>query len=208
MKTEQDLIQKLMISKKIMDKHNQTPRSGDNIGNVNMSSPELQTFNTPKANYNIPSDVVMSESQMAQPLLSEAAIPKQGGGEMSEDKILNSRLPDEIKKLMIEHPIQQPNSTGPTLSNDLIERASQLMNNETGNSNVSQSNPKEISQPQSQSQSQIPNNFREVLKEVVTEVLTDSGIISESSSKSNESFSFKVGKHIFEGKVVKIRKTK
>ena len=109
---------------------------------------------------------------------------------------------------MIEHPIQQPNSTGPTLSNDLIERASQLMNNETGNSNVSQSNPKEISQPQSQSQSQIPNNFREVLKEVVTEVLTDSGIISESSSKSNESFSFKVGKHIFEGKVVKIRKTK
>ena len=203
MKTEQDLIQKLMISKKIMDKHNQTPRSGDNIGNVNMSSPELQTFNTPKANYNIPSDVVMSESQ---PLLSEAAIPKQGGGEMSEDKILNSRLPDEIKKLMIEHPIQQPNSTGPTLSNDLIERASQLMNNGAGNSNVSQSNPKEVSQ--SQSQSQIPNNFREVLKEVVTEVLTDSGIISESSTKSNESFSFKVGKHIFEGKVVKIRKTK
>jgi len=204
MKTEQDLIQKLMISKKIMDKHNQTPRSGDNIGNVNMSSPELQTFNTPKANYNIPSDVMMSESQMAQPLLSEAAIPKQGGGEMSEDKILNSRLPDEIKKLMIEHPIQQPNSTGPTLSNDLIERASQLMNNGAGNSNVSQSNPKEVSQ----SQSQIPNNFREVLKEVVTEVLTDSGIISESSTKSNESFSFKVGKHIFECKVVKIRKTK
>ena len=125
---------------------------------------------------------------------------------MSEDKILNSRLPDEIKKLMIEHPIQQPNSTGPTLSNDLIERASQLMNNGAGNSNVSQSNPKEVSQ--SQSQSQIPNNFREVLKEVVTEVLTDSGIISESSTKSNESFSFKVGKHIFEGKVVKIRKTK
>ena len=204
MKTEQDLIQKLMISKKIMDKHNQTPRSGDNIGNVNMSSPELQTFNTPKANYNIPSDVMMSESQMAQPLLSEAAIPKQGGGEMTEDRILNSKLPDEIKKLMIEHPIQQPNSTGPSLSNDLIERASQLMNNGTGNSNVLQSNPKEVSQ----SQSQIPNNFREVLKEVVTEVLTDSGVISESSSKSNESFSFKVGKHIFEGKVVKVRKTK
>ncbi|MDA9280055.1 hypothetical protein N9P74_00685 [bacterium] len=204
MKTEQDLIQKLMISKKIMDKHNQTPRSGDNIDNVNMSSPELQTFNTPKANYNIPSDVMMSESQMAQPLLSEAAIPKQGGGEMTEDRILNSKLPDEIKKLMIEHPIQQPNSTGPSLSNDLIERASQLMNNGTGNSNVLQSNPKEVSQ----SQSQIPNNFREVLKEVVTEVLTDSGVISESSSKSNESFSFKVGKHIFEGKVVKVRKTK
>lgn len=203
MNKEQDLIQKLMISKKIMDKHNQTPRSGDNMDNVNMSSPDVQTFNAPKANYNIPNDVMMTESQMNQPLLSEAAIPKQGGEEMSEDKILNSRLPDEIKKLMIEHPIQQPNSAGPTLSNDLIERASQLMNNGSS-SNVSQSKPKESVQ----TQTQIPNNFREVLKEVVTEVLTDSGVISESSSKSNESFSFKVGKHIFEGKVVKIRKTK
>jgi len=200
MKTEQDLIQKLMISKKIMDKHNQTPRSGNNMNNVNMSSPEVQTFNTPKASYNIPNDVMMSESQMNQPLLSEIPTQKQGGGEMSEDKILNSRLSDEIKKLMIEHPIQAPNS-GPTLSNDLIERVSQLMNNGVS-PNVPQSKPKEGHQ------TQIPNNFREILKEVVTEVLTDSGVISESSSKSNENFSFKVGKHIFEGKVVKIRKIK
>jgi hypothetical protein len=201
MKTEQDLIQKLMISKKIMDKHNQTPRSGNNMNNVNMSSPEVQTFNTPKASYNIPNDVMMSESQMNQPLLSEIPTQKQSGGEMSEDKILNSRLPDEIKRLMIEHPIQTPNSSGPTLSNDLIERVSQLMNNGVS-PNVPQSKPKEGHQ------TQIPNNFREILKEVVTEVLTDSGVISESSSKSNENFSFKVGKHIFEGKVVKIRKIK
>lgn len=200
MGTEQDLIQKLMISKKIMDKHNQTPRSTN--PNINTTSPEVQSFNTPNANYNIPSDMSISGEQtqnLNQPYLSEASIPKQSSGEITEDKILNSKLPDEIKKLMIEHPIQQPNSGGPTLSNDLVEKASKLMNKGSNNNVVQESN---------NPVNTIPNNFREVLKEVVTEVLTDSGVISESSSKSNELFTFKVGKHIFEGKVVKVRKTK
>lgn len=203
MGADQDLIQKLMISKKIMDKHNQTPRSGVQ-GNmdVNMSSPEVQSFNTPSANYNIPNGIMDDPtSQINQPLMSEAAIPKQGG-EVTEDRIMNSNLPDEIKRLMIEHPISQPNNmSGPSLSNDLVERASKLMGN-SGNQS------KTMTQQPQQTQTQIPNNFREVLKEVVTEVLTDSGVISESSTKSNESFTFKVGKHIFEGKVVKVRKTK
>lgn len=200
MGTEQDLIQKLMISKKIMDKHNQTPRTTN--PNIDTTSPEVQSFNTPNANYNIPNDISISGEQtqnLNQPYLSEASIPKQSSGEITEDKILNSKLPDEIKKLMIEHPIQQPNSGGPTLSNDLVEKASKLMNKGSNNNVVQQSN---------NPVSTIPNNFREVLKEVVTEVLTDSGVISESSSKSNELFTFKVGKHIFEGKVVKVRKTK
>ena len=200
MGTEQDLIQKLMISKKIMDKHNQTPRSAN--PNIDTTSPEVQSFNIPNANYNIPNDISISGEQtqnLNQPYLSEASIPKQSSGEITEDKILNSKLPDEIKKLMIEHPIQQPNSGGPTLSNDLVEKASKLMNKGSNNNVVQQSN---------NPVSTIPNNFREVLKEVVTEVLTDSGVISESSSKSNELFTFKVGKHIFEGKVVKVRKTK
>lgn len=200
MGTEQDLIQKLMISKKIMDKHNQTPRTTN--PNMDTISPEVQSFNTPNANYNIPSDISISGGQtqnLNQPYLSEASIPKQSSGEITEDKILNSKLPDEIKKLMIEHPIQQPNSGGPTLSNDLVEKASKLMNKGSNNNVVQKSN---------NPVSAIPNNFREVLKEVVTEVLTDSGVISESSSKSNELFTFKVGKHIFEGKVVKVRKTK
>jgi hypothetical protein len=200
MGTEQDLIQKLMISKKIMDKHNQTPRTTN--PNINTTSPEVQSFNTPNASYNIPNDISISGEQtqnLNQPYLSEASIPKQSSGEITEDKILNSKLPDEIKKLMIEHPIQQPNSGGPTLSNDLVEKASKLMNKGSNNNVVQKSN---------NPVSTIPNNFREVLKEVVTEVLTDSGVISESSSKSNELFTFKVGKHIFEGKVVKVRKTK
>jgi hypothetical protein len=48
--------------------------------------------------------------------------------------------------------------------------------------------------------------FRKMLKEVVKEVLSENGMLVESVSKSNDSFSFKVGKHIFEGKVTKIKK--
>lgn len=201
MGAEQDLIQKLMISKKIMDKHNQTPRSGD-TGMVNMNTPSVESFNVPKATYNLPQEM-MGEStmDMNQPLLSERPTdtPK---GEITEDRILNSKLPDEIKQLMIEHPINQPNNmAGPGLSSDLVEKASRLMN---GGNQVNEQPQQQRQQPQQQTQ--IPSNFREILKEVVTEVLTDSGVISESTSKSNETFSFKVGKHLFEGKVLKVKK--
>ena len=48
--------------------------------------------------------------------------------------------------------------------------------------------------------------LRDMLKEVVEEVLQENGILAESTQKSNEVFSFKVGKHIFECKVTKIKK--
>ena len=37
-------------------------------------------------------------------------------------------------------------------------------------------------------------------------VLKENGLVMESAEKSNEIFSFKVGKHVFEGKVTKIKK--
>ena len=49
------------------------------------------------------------------------------------DAIKNSKLPDEIKRLMMEHPIAQPSSPmgNTVLSDELIEKASRLMK-ETG----------------------------------------------------------------------------
>jgi hypothetical protein len=45
-----------------------------------------------------------------------------------KDAVLNSKLPDEIKKLMIENPIVQPQMNGPTLSDELLDGAARLMN--------------------------------------------------------------------------------
>jgi hypothetical protein len=119
-----------------------------------------------------------------------------------------SKLPDAIKRLMIEHPIEVPNSMGggSVLSDELVEKASRLMNTDARGNQVNQ--PKQRIQEQAPTQQPQFNNkqLREMLKEVVEEVLLENGILAESTQKSNEVFSFKVGKHIFEGKVTKIKK--
>jgi DUF917 family protein len=45
-----------------------------------------------------------------------------------------------------------------------------------------------------------------MIKEAVRETLKEQGLIAESTEKTNEIFSFKVGKHIFEGKITKVKK--
>ena len=47
-----DLIQKLMVSKKIMDKHNEMPRH--NAGDGMMANINVQEFSAPQAQYNLP----------------------------------------------------------------------------------------------------------------------------------------------------------
>jgi uncharacterized protein (DUF2344 family) len=46
------------------------------------------------------------------------------------------------------------------------------------------------------------------MKEVVQEVLKENGLITESTSKSDEIMMIKVGKHLFEGKISKVKKLK
>ena len=50
MNSENDLMQKLVVAKKIMDAHNKTPRVG-NSGGI-PSTPMLEQFNAPPAMYN------------------------------------------------------------------------------------------------------------------------------------------------------------
>ena len=56
MGAEQDLIQKLMISKQIMDKHNGMTRN-QTQGNV-LSSPMVEEYSPVQANYNLPPDLL------------------------------------------------------------------------------------------------------------------------------------------------------
>ena len=171
------------------------------------SSPEVESYEPTGAKYNIPQEF-LQESQSNEPYLSSVPKAPTMPQAMTKDRVMSSNLPDEIKRLMIEHPIEVPNSIGggATLSNDLVEKAARLMNTDARGNQVGQ--PKQRIQEQSLPQS--PNfNMKELksmLREVVEEVLQENGILSESEQKSNEVFSFKVGKHIFEGKVTKIKK--
>jgi hypothetical protein len=200
MNSEADLIQKLMISKQIMDKHNQTPR-GNMSSMDSYSSPEVESYEPVGAKYNIPQEFIQ-ESQSNEPYLSSIPKTPTMPQAMTKDRVMSSNLPDEIKRLMIEHPIEVPNSMGggSTLSNELVEKAARLMNLK-GNQQ-----PKQSVNEQTQSPNFNMNELKSMLREVVEEVLQENGILSESEQKSNEVFSFKVGKHIFEGKVTKIKK--
>ena len=190
---EQDLMKKLALSKAIMDKSDsiKSPSQGGLPQNM------VEQFDVPQARYNIPQDILESSqnNQTYSNPTKPVSVP-------TIDAIKNSKLPDEIKRLMIEHPINQPQQYTPTLSNDLIEKASRLMKNGTDN-------PTQKTTKTSEANSK--NNFdyntlKEMVKEAVNDVLKENGLLTESNQKTNEVFNFRVGKHIFEGKVTKIKK--
>jgi hypothetical protein len=204
------LMQKLMISKAIMDKTDGIKR----IDNREMNSPSnmVESFNMPQAKYNIPQEYLQEQpsQQMSQPYLSSLPVENtKPVGIPTVEAIKNSRLPDEIKKLMMEHPISQPQQQQTaTLSNDLIERASRLMKENPGSYVPDSAKPKQ--QTQSTQPSPVTNIdyklLQKMINEAVNDALKENGLLVESTDKTNELFSFKVGKHIFEGKVTKIKK--
>ena len=196
MNSEQDLMQKLMISKKIMEKHNDMGRNGAQ-STGGMSAPMVEDYQPMQATYNLPQEF-LSEQEVAKPI---------NNGPMTTDRILGSKLPDEIKRLMMEHPIQQPTmgAATNTLSNELVEKASRLMNINSKGDLLENKQP----QKQQQQQSNVgvdANVLRDIVRETVQDVLRENGLLTESETKSNEVFKFRVGQHIFEGKLIRVKK--
>ena len=203
---ESDLMSRLAASKAIMD----SPKFGKTNSGMGGGLPptSLQDFDMPQAKYNIPQEFLQEAPQSNQPYLSELPrVNTKPVGNPTVDAIKNSKLPDEIKKLMMEHPIAQPQQPVATLSDDLIERASRLMKTGKDSGYVPESaKPKQIQQ-QTQSSGSIDYKLiKKMINEAVNEALEQNGLLIESTENSKEVFSFKVGKHVFEGKVTKIKK--
>jgi len=191
-----NLMEKLALSKKIMERHDEIKR-----GDARPSTPMVENFDAPNAGYNIPQEY-LSEN-MTQKMTDTAGIPTQ-------DRIVNSKLPDEIKRLMIENPIEKPDMSDPTISNDIIEGAHRLMkkdkvsdfpqtqkiveNNISSNINIGDM------------KKMIRDVVRDTVRDVVREELKDAGMLVESTQNANETIQFRVGQHLFIGKVTKIKK--
>jgi hypothetical protein len=205
-----DLMQKLAASNvRAIMSQTDVPRRTD-FSSSNM----VQQFDMPQAKYNIPQEFLQEQPSMGQspqPYLSELPrVNTKPVGNPSVDAIKNSKLPEDIKRLMMEHPIAQPQQPEATLSNDLIERAARLMKNESGGYIPESAKTKTQSAPATQQTSNIGGvdykMIQKMINEAVNNALRENGLVMESSEKSNEIFSFKVGKHVFEGKVTKIKK--
>ena len=193
-------MQKLAMSKKIMD-------ASDRIkpGQGQSGLPMNENIN---ANYNIPQDMLQPVPQQPTQQMVQAQQMSQPQP-VTEDRIQNSKLPDEIKQLMMEHPIQQPgfNGGGPVLSDDIIEGAQRLMGK-----SPQQPVTENVSVPTTSNNGDLKQMIRDVVRDtvrdVVREELQSAGMIMEGNTKTNESLQLRVGKHVFEGKVTKIKKVK
>lgn len=191
----QDLMQKLVVAKQIMDRHGDTPRGNTRSIPSNM----VESYDAPPAKYNVPQEFLAEQTVPQRP--TQQQIPTQ-------DRIMNSKLPDEIKRLMMEHPIEQPKMAGTetVLSDELVEAASRLMKTDASG---------KVTQPQQKRQiiqESTPNintsDLKQLLRETIEEVLTEKGLVVESTQKTREQISFRVGQHLFEGVVTKIKKMK
>jgi hypothetical protein len=210
MGAQEDLMQRLAVSKKIMEKSEQIKNG--NARKIN--TPMLEEFNPIQATYNLPQEFISEQSQ--ENPYHDPTKP------LDESRIANSKLPDEIKRLMIEQPIIQPNSVGGgvEISDEVIQGAQRLMNmgktrisdfpNKTVSENVSITEPKSNHNMTNinlnEMKSMIRDVVRDTVRDVVREELKESGMLVESTTNSNETIQFKVGNHIFIGKVTKVKK--
>jgi hypothetical protein len=201
MANEMDLMQRLAVSKKIMEKTEQIKR-----GDARNINPSVENFEPVNGKYNLPEELLAEDTQKT---YHDPSRP------LDEDRIMSSKLPEEIKRLMIEKPIVQPNSTaGATLSNEIIEGAARLMKKDKISETPQIQTPKQkISESiptsninMSDIKTIIRDTVRDTVRDVVREELRDAGMLVESTTNTNETIQFKVGNTLFVGKVLKIKK--
>ena len=185
--SQNDLMKKLVQAKKVMNKVD----GGDyERGHVNesllLSSPEDAMNNTEY------------QSNPTRPM-----------GSPSIDIIQNSKLPDAIKKAMIESPIQQMNqiSLNDTLDMDFIKGAKRLMEQE-GVATRPSAQPKQTIVNNSSIDMKaiaviIENTVRKVMDEKLTQILS-----AQQTQSINENLVLKVGDSIFKGKITGVNKAK
>jgi hypothetical protein len=192
--SQNDLMKKLVNAKKVM---NLVDGGNYERGNVD----ESILFSSP--------DELMGEQQVSQQS-NRATRPV---GTPNVDKIQQSKLPDAIKKAMIESPIPQMGqiSLNDTLDMDFIKGAKRLMEQE-GVSTKKQGIVPFSKQQQSSGSSNIDmnaiavlieNTVRKVLDEKLNQLLS-----AQQTQTISENLVLKVGDSIFKGKITGVNKAK
>jgi len=193
--TSDELSQKLVASRKIMNKVN----TGDyEKGNINEELLKVST------------EELMEQDDTAGP-------SKRPVGVADPNKINQSRLPDAIKKAMLENPIPQI-TLNDSLDMDFVNKTKRLMEadgsiptNKMGKQQSRQDQAQNSQQVQIESrhinegslEKLIENTIRRVLDEKLTQILNAQDAVS-----INENLVIKVGESLFSGKITKVKSSK
>lgn len=118
---------------------------------------------------------------------------------INEEKIRNSKLPEEIKRVMIENPIPQI-----SLNNDvdIINGAKKLMERQ-GTIKPKNKQPQPINMDSNLLSNLIENIVRKVMDEKLNQILA-----AQQNMTINENLMIKVGDSVFKGKITGVNKSK
>jgi hypothetical protein len=182
-----DLMMKLVQAKKVMNKVDGGNYERGHVNeNVLRSNPEDFMGEMPQA-----------------PVANTRPV---NNGELNVSKIQNSKLPDAIKKAMIENPIPQI-SLNDTLDMDFVKGAKRLMEQEGVSSKSPSPQPKQQVVNSNIDMNAIAvlieNTVRKVMDEKLNQILTAS-----QTSSINENLVLKVGDSVFKGKITGVNKAK
>jgi hypothetical protein len=183
--SENDLMSKLVSSKKIMQK-------------IDSNSYEKGFINENALNQDVENYVPNNNIQQ----------PKRNNNISNIDKINNSNLPDVIKRAMIENPIEQI-SLNDGLNMNIVEGAKRLM--ELDNSKVKNTNIKKSPVSVTRSNEVDLNSLVPIIENVVRKVMDEklNQILSAYQTTTlNETLVLKVGDSIFKGKITGVNSSK
>ena len=198
------------------------------VTNSGKNSPLVKDFKTPQATYNIPDNITESAPPPTAPIPKPMNMNPHSG--LNEERIKSSNLPPEIKKLMIENPIQDPSGAGGAMLNDnFINKVSEKMKSDefsinkmrsTSNNNIG-SMPKNIKKNTTQKTKSSPipainenfsssldySSLKKVIKECVKEVISENDLLIEKTN-IKENLQLRVGNKIFIGSIKSVKTIK
>jgi len=197
--TESELMKNLVSARKIMNKVD----AGDyEKGNINEQLLRSDPEELAEGNSPVP------------PVKKSLGLPV---GVPSVEKIRSSRLPDSVKKAMIENPIQQI-TLNDTLDMDFVNKTKRIMEQD-GVVPIKKQQSRQVQTESRQSQPEyresvpefdtnalipiIENAIRKILDEKLSQILN-----AQEAVAINENLVIKVGDSLFSGKITKVKNSK
>ena len=202
-----DLMTRLAQAKKVMNKVDGGSYKPNQINERARYADDNDDFdmdNTP---------IYDQTSQLTDPYVTESVKTNYSQQPIDINKINQSRLPEAIKRAMIEKPIMQPDiSLTDGLDMKIIKGAKRIMEQDSPSTRKKPLNEQTPSQTRPQASTDdlvktltpiIENIIRKVMDEKLTQLLT-----AQKTQSINENLVLKVGDSIFKGKITGVQSSK
>jgi hypothetical protein len=187
--SQNDLMMKLVQAKKVMNKVETGSFERGNVDeSVLRADPEELS-----AQYNQQPQVKSSQPQQT-----------------NVNKIMESKLPDAIKRAMIENPIPQISLTD-SLDINFVEKTKRLMESEGVSTKKTPNKQQNNNQQPSYNGNDLIPIIENIVRKTVTEILDaklNQILTAQQTVSINENLVLKVGDSIFKGKITGVNKSK